>query len=100
MKYDNCKNCKSNCEHAGKDREFICPGGITCKILYSKEAQAKAAADFVNAIKIIANKPENLDNLESYLSYHFTEWLEKYANTPDNIAAEMREFAEIDFEID
>ena len=65
-----------------------------------KEAQAKAAADFVNAIKIIANKPENLDNLESYLSYHFTEWLEKYANTPDNIAAEMREFAEIDFEID
>ena len=33
-----------------------------------KEAQAKAAADFVNAIKTISNKPENLDNLESYLS--------------------------------
>lgn len=62
-----------------------------------KETQAKAAADFVNAIKTIANKSENLDNLESYLSYHFAEWLEKYANTPDNIAAEMREFAEIDF---
>lgn len=65
-----------------------------------KETQAKAAADFVAAIKTIANKPENLDNLESYLSYHFSEWLEKYANTPDNMAAEMREFAEIDFEID
>ena len=63
-----------------------------------KEAQAKAAANFVNAIKIIANKPENLDNLESYLSYHFSEWLEKFANTPEGIAAEMREFAEIDFE--
>ena len=62
-----------------------------------KEAQAKAAADFVNAIKIIANKPENLDNLESYLSYHFSEWLKKYANTPEDIAAEMREFAELDF---
>ena len=36
-----------------------------------KAAQAKAAEDFVNAIKTIANKPENLDNLESYLSYHF-----------------------------
>ena len=61
-----------------------------------KEAQAKAAADFVNAIKIIANKPENLDNLESYLSYHFAEWLEKFANTPEGIAAEMREFAEME----
>ena len=63
-----------------------------------KEAQAKAAEDFVNAIKTIANKPENLDNLESYLSYHFAEWLEKYANTPEDIAAEMREFAELEFE--
>ena len=62
-----------------------------------KEAQAKAAADFVNAIKTIANKPENLDNLESYLYYHFAEWLEKYANTPEDMAAEMREFAELDF---
>ena len=61
-----------------------------------KEAQAKAAADFVNAIKTIANKPENLDNLESYLSYHFSEWLEKYANTPEDMAAEMREFAEME----
>lgn len=61
-----------------------------------KETQAKAAADFVNAIKTIANKPENLDNLESYLSYHFSEWLKKYANTHEDIAAEMREFAEME----
>lgn len=61
-----------------------------------KETQAKAAADFVNAIKTIANKQENLDNLESYLYYHFSEWLEKYANTPEDMAAEMREFAEME----
>lgn len=61
-----------------------------------KEAQAKAAADFINAIKTIANKPENLDNLELYLSYHFAEWLEKFANTPEDMAAEMREFAEME----
>lgn len=61
-----------------------------------KAAQAKATEDFVNAIKTIANKPGNLDNLESYLSYHFAVWLERYANTPDNIAAEMREFAEME----
>lgn len=28
---DNCKDCVSNCEHAGKDREFICIGGVSCK---------------------------------------------------------------------
>lgn len=61
-----------------------------------KETQAKAAVDFVNAIKTIANKPENLDNLESYLWYYFAEWLEKYASTPEDMAAEMRKFAEME----
>lgn len=56
----------------------------------------KAAADFVAAIKEIASKPQNLENLESYLSHHFPEWLRKYANTPDGIAAEMKEFASMD----
>lgn len=53
----------------------------------------KEAADFIKAIKTIAEKPENLYNLECYLSHHFTAWLEKYANTPETIAAEMKEFA-------
>ena len=61
-----------------------------------KETHAKAAADFISAIKAIANNPENLDNFESYLSQHFAVWLEKYANTPDSIAAEMRAFAEME----
>ena len=29
---DNCKDCVSRCMHAGKDREFVCPGGVSCKI--------------------------------------------------------------------
>jgi len=53
----------------------------------------KAAAQFCAAIKTIASKPENLENLESYLSAHFGEWLEKWASTPEDITAEMREFA-------
>lgn len=43
VKYDNCKNYVSHCEHAGKDREFICPGGKSCKVLYTPERVAKAA---------------------------------------------------------
>lgn len=30
LKYDNCKNCRTKCVHAGKDREF-CYRGESCK---------------------------------------------------------------------
>ena len=54
------------------------------------------AAQFCNAIRELANKPENLQSLESYLEYHFDKWLEKYASTPDDMAAEMSEFAQME----
>ena len=53
---------------------------------------------FVEAIKTIAEKPQNLENLECYLSHHFTTWLEKFANTPESLTWEMKEFAEMDFQ--
>ena len=53
------------------------------------------AEQFCAAIKTIAEKPDNLDNLECYLSHHFGVWLEKWANTPEGIVSEMREFAEM-----
>ena len=43
MKKDNCKDCQSNCEHAGKDREFVCIGGVSCKV--------KKQDDFVEWLK-------------------------------------------------
>lgn len=95
-KYDNCRDCKSRCEHAGKDREFVCPGGVSCKVVHTSETLAKAEVVFTAAIKTIAGKPENLNNLETYLAHHFPEWLQKYANTPETIAAELREFAEME----
>lgn len=56
----------------------------------------RVAAQFVAAIKTIAEKPENLENLESYLSHHFAAWLQKYANTPETIVCELRAFAEME----
>lgn len=60
------------------------------------ERIARAAADFCEAIKEIASKPENLENLESYLSYHFETWLTKWAETPEDMAAEMAHFAKME----
>lgn len=48
------------------------------------------ASEFINAIKTIAEKQKNLDNLENYLSNHFSVWLEKYANTPEAITSELK----------
>lgn len=56
----------------------------------------KCATIFVNAIKEIASKPDNLDNLECYLSNHFDVWMEKYANNPVNLATELKCFAEME----
>ena len=51
---------------------------------------------FIEAIKTIASKPENLENLELYLSMHFPKWLEVYANTPEKLTAELKAFAEME----
>lgn len=56
----------------------------------------QTAREFCKALRTIAGKPENLESLESYLSYHFAEWMNKYANTPENIAAELKNFADME----
>ena len=48
---------------------------------------------FTPAIQARASKPENLENLNSYLSFHFSEWVEKWANNPEGLAEEMKMFA-------
>lgn len=54
------------------------------------------AAQFCEAIKELATKQENLQNLESYLEWHFDKWLEMWANTPETMAAEIQEFAQME----
>lgn len=56
------------------------------------ETEAKR---FCAAIKKIAANENTLGNLELYLSFHFDEWLEKFANTPSWMANEMEEFSKI-----
>lgn len=56
----------------------------------------EAARDFCAAIRTIAAKPENMANFESYLGAHFDTWLERFAKTPDDLAAELKEFANME----
>ena len=54
------------------------------------------AHEFCEAIKKLAENQERLDNLESYLSYHFPAWLGKFANTPEGLTDELERFANMD----
>lgn len=54
------------------------------------------AAQFCEHIRTIAAKEDNLNNFESYLSYHFAEWLNQYASTPADITSELHEFANME----
>ena len=66
------------------------------KINEKNRISSQNAKIFIEAIKTIASKTDNLDNLEIYLSYHFTEWLEKFADTPDKLSYELKHFAEME----
>ena len=54
IKYDNCKKCRSRCIHAGKDRDFVCINGVSCKITTGKSQ--------TNADRIRAMSDEELCN--------------------------------------
>lgn len=56
------------------------------------EAEARIVAA---AIMELAANESALDNFESYLSRHFKSWLAKFANDPENMAGEFKNFASI-----
>lgn len=58
-----------------------------------KRYYAKRMAD---ALRKFAEKPQNIDNFESYLEHCFIDWKEIFANTPEKIIGELENFAEIE----
>lgn len=54
------------------------------------------AKQFCDAIKTLAEKPDNLFNFECYLSHHFSVWMDKCASTPEGLTSEMKYFAEME----
>lgn len=63
----------------------------------TRQEQERAAERFISALRELASKEENIRNFESYLISHFSEWLKRYANSPENIAAELEQFAKMEF---
>lgn len=55
-----------------------------------------AAASVYMSIKRLAGNEDALSNFENYLAHHFAEWLEKFAHTPEDFAAELHQLSSIE----
>ena len=53
------------------------------------------AAALAKSLRNFAENPEAIENFESYLSYHFTGWFQKYASTPAGLVSELDHFSNI-----
>lgn len=60
------------------------------KYNYDKEARR-----LIEAIRRLASNEGNLLTMETYLSFHFQDWMEKFANTPEGMADEFESFSKI-----
>lgn len=49
------------------------------------------------ALENFAKNPDGIINFCSYLSYHFADWLSKFANTPEGLASELLNFSKIGY---
>lgn len=79
-------------EIKGKPMYFHCTSYCGNCIIENKNL----AERFCEAIKTISEKPNNLENLERYLTSHFSEWMQKYANDPESFVSEFVAFATMD----
>ena len=88
IKYDNCKDCHSRCIHAGKDRNFICMNGVSCKIVKAKPQtnadRIRAMSDeelveFIKNVKVRAALCKAVKNNDAFEELCSAEWLQQQA---------------------
>lgn len=54
------------------------------------------ATGLCKALRTFAEKPENIDNFEYYLTQHFNKWFGTFACTPDGLVKEFNHFADME----
>ena len=55
----------------------------------------KNAARMREALTNFSKNPENIENFCLYLEHHFSQWLTKYASTPEGLTEEMQHFSKM-----
>ena len=57
----------------------------------------KLASEFIEALKVLVNDEQKLYNFECYLLHHFNTWMIKFANNPESLVSEIKEFSKIEY---
>lgn len=62
-----------------------------------KKENEENAKKLCDAIRNFAKSEEHLENFEGYLSYHFDDWMKKYASYPEGLVSEFENFSSMEF---
>ena len=76
--------------------EFLSSYNYLTEDEYDNTYKRYYARELANTLREFAEKPQNIDNFESYLEYCFIDWKEKFANTPEKMIEDMEHFAEME----
>ena len=81
MKHNNGKDCIRQCEHTGKDKEFICKNGVSCKKVREQKQRTKIRKEtaenilndlYFNLESSVANKLVRTNDYYNVFWIHFS----------------------------
>ena len=76
--------------------EFLSSYSYLTEDEYNNTYNMYYTKQIADALRKFAEKPQNIDNFESYLKYCFIDWKEKFANTPEKMIEDMEPSAEME----
>ena len=76
--------------------EFLSSYSYLTEDEYDNTYKRYYARELANALRGLAEKPQNIDKFEGYLENCFTGWKEKVANTPEKMIEDIKHFAEME----
>ena len=76
--------------------EFLSSYSYLTEDEYNNTYNRYYAKQIADVLRKFAEKPQNIDNFESYLKYCFIGWKENIANTPEKMIEDMKHYAEME----
>lgn len=76
--------------------EFLSSYSYLTEDEYDNTYKRYYAKQMADTLRKFVEKPQNIDNFESYLENYFISWKDKFANAPEKMIEDMKYFAEME----
>ena len=77
-------------------KQFLSSYSYLTEYEYDNTYKRYYAKQMADTLRKFLERPQNIDNFESYLENCFAGWKEKFANTPAKMIEDMKHFAEME----